>query len=342
MTGRSISDFGRGISDFGFVMTQRRQFAIFLFIFHFSISNSFRLYGAASSRAGFSGADFLLLPQSARAQALGESYVAFADDTSSLFYNPAGLASITRREASFSYFNHLGIANSGNGAFAVYLGKEIGTVGGGLIFLNSGGIDGRDENDKQKPSTSLNDVAVMGAWARNVHKSVSVGGAVKIINENFAGRSGFSMAVDGGILYRERVSPEVGIRAAVSAQNLGPKIGPGRKSPLPVILRAAVAATFFKETLTFSPQADIPVNGALKASLGAEYQIYKFLALRVGYRINHAQIRGAEAFSGGIGIIHEKRVSPGEKGVEKIRLDYAFSPGGIAGDVHRMTFGIRF
>src|SRR5215510_2370911 len=52
---------------------------------------------------GTTSADVLKIPVGARAVGMGEAYVAQADDVSSLYWNPAGLALMQERQASFMY-----------------------------------------------------------------------------------------------------------------------------------------------------------------------------------------------------------------------------------------------
>src|SRR5215831_18795257 len=66
-------------------------------------------------RAGTSSATFLRIGVGARAVGMGETFVAVANDPSAIFWNPAGLASLQRRELAISYvqwpadvnYNHL-------------------------------------------------------------------------------------------------------------------------------------------------------------------------------------------------------------------------------------------
>ena len=54
-------------------------------------------------RAGTSSATFLRIGVGARAVGMGETFVAVANDPSAVYWNPAGLASLQRRELSISH-----------------------------------------------------------------------------------------------------------------------------------------------------------------------------------------------------------------------------------------------
>src|ERR1700685_4163874 len=53
--------------------------------------------------AGTSGGPILSIPVGARAIGMGEAFTAMADDVSSLYWNPAGLAILNQGQASFMY-----------------------------------------------------------------------------------------------------------------------------------------------------------------------------------------------------------------------------------------------
>src|SRR5437867_8327076 len=54
-------------------------------------------------RVGTSSGSFLRIGVGARATALGESFVAVANDPSAIYWNPAGLASLQRQELLLSH-----------------------------------------------------------------------------------------------------------------------------------------------------------------------------------------------------------------------------------------------
>src|SRR5437016_158316 len=54
-------------------------------------------------RAGTSSATFLRIGVGARAEGMGETFVAVANDPSAIYWNPAGLASLQRTEIAESH-----------------------------------------------------------------------------------------------------------------------------------------------------------------------------------------------------------------------------------------------
>src|SRR5882724_4330142 len=93
-----------------------------------------------ASGPGTTGADILKIGVGARAIGMGEAYVAQADDISSLYWNPAGLALMQERQASFMYdqmYQDLKFQNANIG-----IPLENGAIGGSLSYLSYGNIQG--------------------------------------------------------------------------------------------------------------------------------------------------------------------------------------------------------
>jgi hypothetical protein len=116
---------------------------------------------------GTTAADILNIGVGARAIGMGEAYVAQADDSSSLHWNPAGLALEVQREAAFSYNQLDQSMQYENGRIGIPL--ENGGLGASVDYLSYGKIPGYDTT-----GTSIGDqsaytgVATLGgAWLGN-------------------------------------------------------------------------------------------------------------------------------------------------------------------------------
>src|SRR5258706_11148153 len=68
-------------------------------------------FSLGSQRAGTSSGTFLRIGIGARAAGLGESFVAVANDPSAIYWNPAGLASLLRKEIAVSHIDWPGDVN---------------------------------------------------------------------------------------------------------------------------------------------------------------------------------------------------------------------------------------
>src|SRR3954467_15532045 len=92
----------------------------------------------SSASPGTTSAEVLKIGVGARAIAMGEAYAAQADDVSSLYWNPGGLALMQERQASFMYDQMYQGLNYSNAAIGIPL--ENGAVGGSVSYLGYGNI----------------------------------------------------------------------------------------------------------------------------------------------------------------------------------------------------------
>ena len=95
-------------------------------------SNSY----AAFSRddVGTTGAPFLKIGVGARAIGMGEAYGGLADEVNAIYWNPAGLVNVQRRELSFMHAAWFASINYEYVAYAQKLG--IGTLGFAFNYLS--------------------------------------------------------------------------------------------------------------------------------------------------------------------------------------------------------------
>lgn len=157
--------------------------------------------------------EYLTYDIGARAAGMGGAMTGLADDVSAIFYNPAGLA--TQNPIQFglqhvilfedTMFDFLG--------FSMPI-VEIGTVGLGVVMLNSGGFDTRDDRYRPNPTGFTNSMSQMGvclSYARDLMPSLTVGGNIKIAYEDMFGHTGTGVGLDLGGLYSVIPELQVGL-----------------------------------------------------------------------------------------------------------------------------------
>src|SRR3954467_4155460 len=94
----------------------------------------------SSASPGTTSAEVLKIGVGARAIGMGEAYTAQSDDVSSLYWNPAGLALMQERQASFMYDSMYKDLKFQNGAIGIPL--ENGALGGSFSYMSYGSIPG--------------------------------------------------------------------------------------------------------------------------------------------------------------------------------------------------------
>ncbi len=278
--------------------------------------------------AGTSGGTVLSVPVGARAIGMGEAFTAQADDVSSLYWNPAGIAILNQSQASFMYNQSIQDLSFNNASVAAPL--EYGGLGASLSYLSYGPIDGFDEHDR--PTSEVNaysGVATLGGgWLLG---PLSVGMNVKGVQSKLADVSATGAAVDLGGIYTYQ-QPVYGgtLRAGATLRNLGSGLKfIDQRDPFPFEWRLGVAAVQMVRnrlnlSMDFGKQRDVP--GALYG--GAEVWPVSNLALRAGWA-------GADVQGGGL------RTGIGLR-VKDFQFDYAYGSFGDLGMTHRYELSMRF
>ena len=188
-------------------------------------------------RAGTAGAQFLLVPGTARTTALGNGLTGGLSTLSgveALQSNPAALTGGRGTEALFSYndyvadigVSHFGVAQElGNSSLALSVTTwDIGEIG--------------ETSAENSDLTSLvydASITVVGAtYARQLTDRVSAGVTVKAMSESIDDINGTAVAFDAGMTY---VVGESGLQFGVSLKNFGTKMsydGVGLQTNIPI------------------------------------------------------------------------------------------------------------
>lgn len=277
---------------------------------------------------GTSGGDILSIPVGARAMAMGEAYTALADDVSSLYWNPAGIALLNQSQASFMYNKSIMDETYSHGAVGTPL--ENGGLAASLSYLSFGKIDGYDTHGV--PTGNVNAYSgvatVGGAWLGD---NWSAGFNAKGVQGSLADVTATGFASDLGVnlIYPEEVLTGT-LRLGATVRNLGTGMKYLQyRDPFPTEYRVGVAAVQMlnkKVNLSMDYGKARDANGAVYA--GAEFWLGSFIALRTGYAGTNAEGSGLRA---GIGLR-----------MADLSLDYAFSQYGVLGLSHRYELTYRF
>jgi hypothetical protein len=262
---------------------------------------------------------------------MGEAYTAQADDVSSLYWNPAGLALMRERQASFMYdkaYQGMSFQNANVG-----IPLENGAIGGSLSYLSYGDIPGYDNTTGGgQPignQSAYSGVATLGAAFLGNQWSAGVN--LKGIQEKLADEKANGAAFDIGanLIYPKPVMGGT-LRFGAVVQNLGSGIQfEQQKDPLPTDYRVGLAAVqMMDKKLNVSLDYTRPKDDDPYLSGGVEYWVVPFLALRTGYVNNKNEGSGVRA---GIGLR-----------IKGISFDYAYAGQGELGMSHRYELSFRF
>lgn len=161
-----------------------------------------------NTRFGGTSAVFLTLPADARGAALGGSYASLANDISSTFYNPAGLALMGSNQAMFSYTSY--IADTRHIAGAVGWSLRGGEFGLGVSVSNFGFSDvpvyTEDAQDGNGETYSVSSTAIGVTGALQFSDRFSAGITGRLVTEQLARATATGFTVDFGTNYHGEVA----------------------------------------------------------------------------------------------------------------------------------------
>jgi len=304
---------------------------LFLVALHLTL---YTLHGSCGG-PGTTGAAFLKVGAGARAVGMGEAFTAVADDVTSIYWNPAGLNSVTNIEASFTYNMWLLDTSQSFIAYGQRLTQES-VLGASVIYLGYGSMTYMTDGGVSGAAFSPGDLAVGVAYARQL-KNLSLGATVKIIYETLdpADAQGSSIAVGfdiGAIYYPEKLP---NLTAGVALQNLGTPLKFISEAPLPAALKAGVSyKVLAQENLEGSIIADliVPFDNKMALHAGMEIWIQKMFAVRAGYKTDSMMdINPLAGFCFGGGFKWQDYCA-----------DISYTPAGELGNPIRITVGAKF
>ena len=293
---------------------------------------AFLLPGGYAAAAGTSSAQFLRIGWGARPAAMGDAFTGVADDVDALYWNPAGLVYVKRLQQAFNHNSWIEGVNVENAAFASRYSSST-VIGAGIGYVNVGDMERGDKYGNALGYYSASDMALLFSYSRLLKPGFAVGGNFKIISERIETVSAHSFAIDAGGVYE--MSPRLKLGATL--KNLGTGMTLAKTScPLPMGLRVGAAYQYTKNLLLAS-DISLPFDDSLGLYFGAEY-LYPSpvkgarLALRGGFNTATMSSLGAlSALALGFGI---------EAGA--VGVDYALTPYGDLGMVHRFSLKIKF
>ncbi len=297
-------------------------------------------------RAGISTAQFLKIGVGGRASAMGESFVAVANDASALYWNPAGLTQFSENQIIFSH--NKWVVDINHDFFgAVYHLDETNSFGASFTSLS---MQDMKVTTEFAPSGTgeyfgFGDIAFALTYSRKMTDQFSFGGTVKYIEETLDKIKMRGVMIDLGTFYWTGLGTT---RFAVAVTNFGNNLAPdgevvliGKRSKSewqafapPTMFRIGFAFEPYQtteHTITTSIQLNHPNDNSENVVAGFEYSWEKMFYLRGGYKFNVDE----QNFSFGAGVSVPVSIA-------FITVDYAFTNFVRLGTAHRfsLTLGL--
>ena len=302
-------------------------------------------------RAGISAFQFLKIGVGARGVAMGESFVATANDASALYWNPAALVQFTQDQAIAAHTEYLvDIKHEFFGLVWHLSGQD--ALGASFTSLHMKDMEITTETQPFGTGRyfSFGDIAAGLSYSRKMTDQFSFGATVKYVEETLDVLKMRSVMVDIGTWYWTGLGSA---RFAVAIANFGSDVAPKgtvtqydgtrlstfQSFSVPTEFRLGFAMEPVDgddQMVTTSIQLNHPNDNAENVRFGVEYSFRKTFFVRggikrtIGQQFLGADLTSEESFTLGAGVLVPM-------GLSVIGADYAYANFSRLGTVHRFS-----
>lgn len=314
---------------------------IILIVFSFSEIKPQLFPVLGGQRAGISTVQFLKIGVGSRATAMGDAFVAIANDVSALYWNPAGLSQFSENQVMFSH-NQWVVDINHDFVGAVYHLDDANTFG---VSLTSLSMDEMKVTTEYAPFGTgeyfgFSDFGLAVSYSRKMTEQFSFGGTIRYIEETLDVLKMRGVMIDLGTYYWTGLGST---RFAVAVTNFGNDLAPDGEVVLvgnrtksnwqsfspPTMFRIGFAVEPYEDDehkFTTSIQLNHPNDNSENLSLGLEYVWNKMFFARGGYKVNVEE----QNYSFGAGV--NVPIS-----IANVSVDYAFANFSRLGSAHRFS-----
>lgn len=285
--------------------------------------------------------NFLRLDVSARAAGLNGSFVSVTDDPNLLFYNPAGLATLSSAKASLSYLKHLIDFHGGSISYGRPF-APLGFVGVGITYMNYGSFTETDASMNVLGSFGANEFAAVIGIGVPLNEHTNAGISLKGIFSTIASYRSSAIAIDLGLHHS---IPSENITVGVSLLSFGRqlRVYNATRESLPLDFKVGIThrpqhlpALLNLNFHRLNEKQNSFFDRFTNFTFGGEFLMSDAMRLRVGY--NNEQRRELKIGSGlgltgisiGGGIVYGNTT-----------VDYSFNSLGRIGALHRISLGLN-
>jgi long-subunit fatty acid transport protein len=292
-------------------------------------------------RVGISTAEFLKIGVGSRASAMGDAFVAIANDASALYWNPAGLSQFKDDQLMFSH-NMWVVDINHDFVGAVYHMDETNTFGVAFTALSMQDMPVTTEFQPFGTGDyfGFGDIALAVTYSRKMTEQFSFGGTVRYIEETLDKLKMRGVMIDLGTYYWTGLGTT---RFAVTVSNFGNQLAPdgqvvliGKRSisqwqafSPPTVFRIGFAFEPYQDEInkvTASIQLNHPNDNSENLSTGVEYNWKNTFYLRGGYKFNVDE----QNYSFGAGVYLPVSIA-------NVTVDYSYSNFVRLGTAHRFS-----
>ena len=235
--------------------------------------------------------NFLRLPISAHAAALGgDNITIIEDDPSLMFSNPALAAFVSDMTVGLGYLNYMKGANYMGASFTKAMSDKA-TLAGGIQYMNYGKMKEVDENNVQLGEFNASEIAFEAIFSYELAKNLVGGITGKFITSYIGSYNSIAVGVDLGLNWYD---PEHEWSVSAVAKNLGGQVKAydDNFGKMPFDLQLGVSKTFaalpVRVSATLVDLTHFNYRFINHLNLGAEVLLSESLWIGGGYNFRRA------------------------------------------------------
>ena len=195
--------------------------------------------------------NFLRLPVSAHAAALGGENISIDDDDPTLvFHNPALASNVADRSLNLNYMTYMEGVKVASASF-VKAFRERATWALEAQYVDYGTMKHTTVDNEVLGDVSAKDIAMGGTFTYTLSDKIAGGVTAKFVSSSLAGYNSIGVAVDLGVNY---LNPDLGLSLSAVARNLGGQLKAYEDDfeKLPFDLQLGVSKRLGESPLRFS------------------------------------------------------------------------------------------
>ena len=245
--------------------------------------------------------NFLRLPVSAHAAALGGDNVTIIDDDASLmFHNPALLSSVGDKTIGLNFMTYMAGSTTASASFNRNVGDKASWAVSGQ-FVNYGSMREMDAEGQQTGDFSAKDIAVAGYFSYMLSNRIAGGIAARIVTSYIGNYNSMGVGFDLGLNYFD---PDDDLSISLVAKNLGGQLKAyeDEYDPMPIDIQAGVSKRFehtpFRVSATLVDLNHWNYKFVNHLVLGVDAELSQSLWLGAGYNFRRADEMGIDSGDG--------------------------------------------
>lgn len=272
--------------------------------------------------------NFLRLPLSAHAAALGGDNITMTDDdVMMMFHNPALITGTSVGTLGLQYMNYMSGCNNVSAAYNMLV-KEKWNIGIGIDYMGYGSIRYTDADNNDMGTYNASEMAFYGTLGYELASNLAGGISLKYVYGNISSYNSMAVAVDLGLNY---YLPESEWSFGIAVKNLGGQIMAydEKFEALPLDVQAGVSKRLIgspvRLSATLSDLNHLDYKFLNHLCLAAEFIISDEIYVGGGYNFRRADEMKVQEGTEGLSARGAGLSFGGGINLEKIKINLAYS-----------------